>query len=396
VDFPIFGQNPAMAAAAQVAQAAPSAPAGGAQTASAQTASAQTAPASAGNPSGFLDMVRATQHDYVNADSTGPKHSLSLFGDNGFGFHDVLDAINPLQHIPIISTLYRAITGDKIDVAPRLIGGAIYGGFFGFLSEAVNAAVEDSTGHDIGENVRLALFGGPDNAPREPVMFAGNQPATPQVADAAAASAGAEPWYRAGAANAASNAMAANPQIAAADTASSDGANGDGANTPTLTPAQLSLLQEYGPDQGIAGIAPAAGTPLASAPPKPGNALDLTPAQADLLMRSVGLKPPAKSDAAPTAPSAQSVELPAGDADAVTPSASPDDSGSASENDSSNDSGPLNTPQKPAPSPVIKAAGVPGAKDKADFAQRMQFGLDRYMAHPMPVNTKPPHLDVIQ
>lgn len=394
MDFPIFGQNPAMAAAAQVAQVAPSAPADGAQTASAQTASAQTAPASSGSPSGFLDMVRATQHDYVNANSTGPKHSLSLFGDGGFGFHDVLDAINPLQHIPIISTLYRAITGEKIDVAPRLIGGAIYGGFFGFLGEAVNAAVEDSTGHDIGENVRLALFGGPDNAPREPVMFAGDQPATPQVADAAAASAGAEPWYRAGAANAASNAMAANPQIAAADTASSAAANG--ANTPTLTLAQLSLLQEYGPDEGIAGIAPAAGTPSASAPPKPGNAVDLTPAQADLLMRSVGLKPPAKSDAAPTAPSVQSVELPAGGADAVTPSASPDNSGSASEDDSANNSGPLNTPQKPAPSPVIKAAGAAGAKDKADFAQRMQFGLDRYMAHPMPVNTKPPHLDVIQ
>ncbi|MGQ3031076.1 MAG: hypothetical protein ACT60Q_22290, partial [Ferrovibrionaceae bacterium] len=36
----------------------------------------------------------------------------SLFGDEGFSFKTVLDTINPLQHIPIVSTIYRELTGD--------------------------------------------------------------------------------------------------------------------------------------------------------------------------------------------------------------------------------------------------------------------------------------------
>ena len=127
MDFPIFGQNPAMVAApAQAAQVAPSAGDAGNQAASASASSAPSASAqaatSSASPSGFLDLVKATQHQYASTDPSGPKHGLadSAFGDDGFGFDDVLDAINPLQHIPIVSTIYRAITGDKIDVAPRL------------------------------------------------------------------------------------------------------------------------------------------------------------------------------------------------------------------------------------------------------------------------------------
>ena len=37
------------------------------------------------------------------------------FGPDGFTFLDMLDIINPLQHIPVVSTLYRAITGDTIE-----------------------------------------------------------------------------------------------------------------------------------------------------------------------------------------------------------------------------------------------------------------------------------------
>ena len=411
MDFPIFGQNPAMvAAAAQAAQIAPSAGDTGGQAAatssSPQSASAQAATSST-NPFGFLDLVKATQHQYVSTDPNGPKRGLveSAFGDDGFGFDDVIAAINPLQQLPIISTIYRAITGDTIDVAPRLIGGAIYGGFFGFISAAVNAAVESSTGHDIGENVRLALFGEPDNAPRDPVMFAGDQPARTQTADAAAASATAtaEPWYMPGAATAASSTAPVAPnQTALADAGTGLVANGGDPKSPALTAAQLSLLQEYSPDVPVAGLAPAAGNATAaSVPPKPGEPVDLTPAQADLLMRSVGLKPPTNGDAAsPAGASVESMPLPPGDA--VQSSANADDSGSASQDDNSNDSAPL--PQKPA-SPVIRASAKPGAaaasmapnaKNPGNFGQRMQFGLDRYLAHRMPINPKPPHLDVIQ
>ncbi|MPY71880.1 MAG: hypothetical protein GEU92_17570 [Alphaproteobacteria bacterium] len=71
----------------------------------------------------------------------------------GLTFADVLDIVNPLQHIPVVSTLYRAITGDGLGLGARLIGGALYGGGIGLALGAAQAAVEGATGRDIGANM---------------------------------------------------------------------------------------------------------------------------------------------------------------------------------------------------------------------------------------------------
>lgn len=39
------------------------------------------------------------------------------WGKDGFGLNDFIDTINPLQHIPVVSTLYRSLTGDQITPA---------------------------------------------------------------------------------------------------------------------------------------------------------------------------------------------------------------------------------------------------------------------------------------
>lgn len=70
-----------------------------------------------------------------------------------WSFFDFLDIINPLQHIPIISTIYRSVTGDEIKTASRAIGGMLYGGPVGMASGIVNGAVADSTGKDIPETL---------------------------------------------------------------------------------------------------------------------------------------------------------------------------------------------------------------------------------------------------
>src|SRR3970282_788734 len=67
--------------------------------------------------------------------------SFSLWEQESFGFRDVLDIINPLQHIPIVATIYRNMTGDKLGMAPRVIGGALWGRIGGFVSGIVNAVV---------------------------------------------------------------------------------------------------------------------------------------------------------------------------------------------------------------------------------------------------------------
>ena len=76
-----------------------------------------------------------------------------------FTFHDFLSIINPLQHLPVIGTLYRAITGDKIGVPEKIAGDALYGGLWGAVSAVADAAFQAVTGKDFGETV-LALFTG--------------------------------------------------------------------------------------------------------------------------------------------------------------------------------------------------------------------------------------------
>lgn len=97
----------------------------------------------------------------------GEKAGSGLWDKDGFNFSDLLDVINPLQHIPIVSNLYRNITGDDIGQVPRVIGGALFGGAIGFVASLLNAIVDEETGKDVGEHAIAMLFGDsePDSAP---------------------------------------------------------------------------------------------------------------------------------------------------------------------------------------------------------------------------------------
>ena len=66
-----------------------------------------------------------------------------------FSFKTILDTINPLQHIPGVSALYRELTGETIGPAARMAGGALFGGAIGFVVSAVNAVVEGLSGKDL-------------------------------------------------------------------------------------------------------------------------------------------------------------------------------------------------------------------------------------------------------
>ena len=65
-----------------------------------------------------------------NLSPANPKKNIfgKFFGDDGFNFKDILDLINPLHHIPIVGSIYRAISKDKIAPAIKLAGGALFGG----------------------------------------------------------------------------------------------------------------------------------------------------------------------------------------------------------------------------------------------------------------------------
>ena len=69
-----------------------------------------------------------------------------LFGEDGFNFKDVLDLVNPLQHIPVIGNIYRNLTGDELSPAIRLAGGTLFGGPLGAAMSAVGLIVERARG----------------------------------------------------------------------------------------------------------------------------------------------------------------------------------------------------------------------------------------------------------
>lgn len=74
---------------------------------------------------------------------------VKLFGDDGFNFRDVLDLINPIQHIPIIGNLYRNLTGDVAAPAIRIAGGALFGGPLGAAFAAANVALKQIVHPDL-------------------------------------------------------------------------------------------------------------------------------------------------------------------------------------------------------------------------------------------------------
>ena len=84
--------------------------------------------------------------------------SFSLWENSKMGFGDFVDIINPLQHLPIIATIYRNRTGDTLGFASRVIGGALWGRIGGFVTGAINGVVDWITGKDIGDHIYSAFF----------------------------------------------------------------------------------------------------------------------------------------------------------------------------------------------------------------------------------------------
>ncbi len=85
---------------------------------------------------------------------------LFLGPDRRFGLDDFADLVNPLQHIPLVNVAYRAITGDKIYGAAKLLDvgfGPVAG-----VSTVFDLAVTDTTGTSMSDHAVAAVFGADD------------------------------------------------------------------------------------------------------------------------------------------------------------------------------------------------------------------------------------------
>lgn len=142
------------------------------------------------------------------------EETAPIFGEDGIGFDDFLDVINPLHHVPVVGTIYRAITGDTIASGPRVMGGALFGGVIGFAAALVNAVIDETTGSDIGDKA-LAMVTGGDAGGGGTTATASAAAAASQVASAATPAAATAPTAAPAPVIDSSRPAASNPALAA-------------------------------------------------------------------------------------------------------------------------------------------------------------------------------------
>lgn len=121
------------------------------------------------------------------AAQSSPQLGRSLWSHGGFSFKDLLDIVNPLQHLPVVGSIYRYLTGDEPAAGTRIIGDALYGGPIGFgVSVVSNALLTSADGQDVGERLLTGVFGPRDHDSSTTL-------GTPQVASADGQPAAQEP-----------------------------------------------------------------------------------------------------------------------------------------------------------------------------------------------------------
>ena len=121
-----------------------------------------------GQPGGITSGFAQSLNDIRRDSATATPGATST--DSNAGIEAVLDTLNPMQHLPVVSNFYRSATGDDISAPARIAGGALFGsllfgGPIGIGLAIANVVTEEVTGRDIGGNALAMLgFESPDAA----------------------------------------------------------------------------------------------------------------------------------------------------------------------------------------------------------------------------------------
>jgi hypothetical protein len=161
-----------------------------------------------------MDATAAVASPASAPAAASSEHSL-LWDKSDFSFHDILDTINPLQHLPVISTVYRWLTGDTIGNLPRVIGDFLFGGPIGGATGLVSAGIKEATGRDPGEHVVAWLTDAVDGPTTDGTTAVASNTAAPST-PASASSSPSVPSAAAAAVPAAASPMTAAAAVAAA------------------------------------------------------------------------------------------------------------------------------------------------------------------------------------
>lgn len=91
------------------------------------------------------EQLAAAQQPAAFADGTTP------------GFADVLDMVNPLQHIPLVSQYYQQWTGDDMGYVSQVAGGALWGGGLGVATSFLNIGLTKAMGKSPSDYIQQLL-----------------------------------------------------------------------------------------------------------------------------------------------------------------------------------------------------------------------------------------------
>lgn len=83
-------------------------------------------------------------------------------------FDTLVDTVNPLQHIPGVSSVYREVTGDATNPLASMAGGFLFGGPIGLVAGAAGSFLEMLTGKSLAGHAMALLSGADDAIPNPP------------------------------------------------------------------------------------------------------------------------------------------------------------------------------------------------------------------------------------
>ncbi|MBV6634036.1 MAG: hypothetical protein KI792_13500 [Alphaproteobacteria bacterium] len=120
---------------------------------------------------GYAEAWAARRNPHIEQAAGNMRPAEHQPAEEDMSFWDFLDVINPLQHIPIVNTFYREMTGDTIKPSTQMAGGVLFGGPVGLVSGAFNAMFEQTGGNDmVGTLVASLTDDGSINTGAEPAI----------------------------------------------------------------------------------------------------------------------------------------------------------------------------------------------------------------------------------
>ncbi len=134
--------------------------------------------------------ITASNTVTYQGNSTLVAGAVSAAASDDLTFGEVLSDLNPRQYLPVVGTIYRAVTGDTIPKPLReagsLVASGLIGGPIGIATNLATLALEKLTGIDL-EDVEQSVLASlsPAKAPAAsaaPVQNAAGLPATGMLA----------------------------------------------------------------------------------------------------------------------------------------------------------------------------------------------------------------------